>query len=79
MLQVLQVVQVPEEQHRLGVEEDGVDVLVAAWRVLRGGRHLEGPQETRDQDLELLHVPWRGEEERRRGGLHYTTHHHTRE
>ena len=45
-----------EEENRLGVEEDGVDVLVGAGGRLRGGGHFEGAEETGDEDLELLHV-----------------------
>ena len=45
-----------EKEDGFTVQEDGVDVLVGAGRVLAAGRHLEGSQETRDQDLQLLHV-----------------------
>ena len=45
-----------QEENRLRVKEDGVDVLVGAGRVLGGGRHLEGPQEAGDEDLELLDI-----------------------
>ena len=45
-----------QEEDGLRVEEDGVDVLVGAGRVLAAGRHLERPQETGDQDLQLVHV-----------------------
>lgn len=45
-----------EEEDRLRVEEDGVDVLVGARRVLAAGRHLERPKEAGDQDLELVDV-----------------------
>lgn len=34
-----------EEQHRLAVQEDGVDVLVGARRLLGAGRHFEGTEE----------------------------------
>lgn len=45
-----------QKQHRLTVEEDGVDVFVGARRLLAGCGHLERSQETRDQHLQLLHV-----------------------
>lgn len=45
-----------QEQHRLGVEEDRVDVLVRERRPLGAGGHLERPQEARDEHLQLLHV-----------------------
>ena len=45
-----------EEENGLGVEEDGVDVLVGAGRSLGGGGHLEGSEEAGDENLQLLDV-----------------------
>lgn len=45
-----------EEEDRLAVEEDGVDVLVSARWLLAGGGHLEGSQETGHQHFQLFHV-----------------------
>ncbi len=45
-----------QEEDRLGVEEDGVDVLVGARRALAAGGHLEGAEEAGDEDLQLFHV-----------------------
>ena len=45
-----------KEQHGLRVQEDGVDVLMGAGRVLGGRGHLERSEEARDENLQLLHV-----------------------
>jgi hypothetical protein len=45
-----------QEKDCLRIEEYRVDVLVGAGRILAAGSHLEGPQETRDQDFQLVHV-----------------------
>ena len=45
-----------EEENSLGVEEDGVDVLVGAGRRLGGGGHLEGPEEAGDEYFQLFDV-----------------------
>ena len=42
-----------EEQDGLGVEEDRVDVLVGAGRVLAAGSHLERPEKAGIEDLQL--------------------------
>ena len=45
-----------EEHDRLRVEEDRVDLVVAAGRLLTAGGHLEGPQKAADHQLQLLQV-----------------------
>ena len=45
-----------EEENRLGVEEDGVDVLVGAGGRLGGGGHFERSEEAGDEYLQLFHV-----------------------
>ena len=45
-----------EEENRLGVEEDGVDVLVGAGGGLGGGGHFEWPEEAGDEYFQLFHV-----------------------
>ena len=45
-----------EEEDGLRVKEDGVDVLVRAGRILAAGGHLEGPQETGDENFQLIYV-----------------------
>ena len=45
-----------EEENRLRVEEDGVDVLVGARGGLGGGGHFEWSEEAGDEYLQLLHV-----------------------
>ena len=45
-----------EEENRLGVQEDRVDVLVGAGGRLGGGGHLEWSEEAGDEYLQLLHV-----------------------
>ena len=45
-----------EEENCLGVEEDGVDVLVGARGGLGGGGHFEWSEEAGDEDLQLLDV-----------------------
>lgn len=45
-----------EKHDRLAVEEDRIDFVVAAGRLLRRRCHFEWSQKAGDQQLQLLHV-----------------------